>query len=175
LIRDIVAKVGEGYPWRNNRIQTSRSLNQCCFQALDLESILPARTRKIFLQQYPRRSGRFRLQFTFPACAASVRSIPASQPRQSASRHREARPRRTTTFEEVQHGLDETNTLYEARRCLSCGNASNATIVTAPVRQSGDQVPARQGLPVQLRLLQSCGVSAQACPCGAIAMVPEAT
>ncbi|MBL8589835.1 MAG: NAD(P)-binding protein, partial [Methylobacteriaceae bacterium] len=30
--------------------------------------------------------------------------------------------RRTSTFEEVVAGLDETNALYEARRCLSCGN-----------------------------------------------------
>ena len=30
--------------------------------------------------------------------------------------------RRATTFEEVVQGLDETNALYEARRCLSCGN-----------------------------------------------------
>src|SRR5262245_58939274 len=30
--------------------------------------------------------------------------------------------RRRTTFEEVTLGLDETNALYEARRCLSCGN-----------------------------------------------------
>ncbi len=30
--------------------------------------------------------------------------------------------RRTSTFEEVVQGLDESNALYEARRCLSCGN-----------------------------------------------------
>ena len=30
--------------------------------------------------------------------------------------------RRTSTFEEVVKGLDESNALYEARRCLSCGN-----------------------------------------------------
>src|SRR5262249_6546871 len=30
--------------------------------------------------------------------------------------------RRSSTFEEVVKGLDETNALYEARRCLSCGN-----------------------------------------------------
>ena len=32
------------------------------------------------------------------------------------------RVRRQSTFEEVQRGLDETNALFEARRCLSCGN-----------------------------------------------------
>jgi hypothetical protein len=30
--------------------------------------------------------------------------------------------RRETTFEEVVSGLDESNALLEARRCLSCGN-----------------------------------------------------
>ena len=30
--------------------------------------------------------------------------------------------RRQTTFEEVVEGLDESNALFEARRCLSCGN-----------------------------------------------------
>ena len=30
--------------------------------------------------------------------------------------------RRKSTFEEVQGGLDESNALFEARRCLSCGN-----------------------------------------------------
>ena len=30
--------------------------------------------------------------------------------------------RRIDSFSEVQGGLDETNALYEARRCLSCGN-----------------------------------------------------
>ncbi|MDH4175818.1 MAG: NAD(P)-binding protein, partial [Betaproteobacteria bacterium] len=30
--------------------------------------------------------------------------------------------RRQSTFDEVVRGLDETNALYEARRCLSCGN-----------------------------------------------------
>ncbi len=30
--------------------------------------------------------------------------------------------RRSSTFEEVVKGLDESNALYEARRCLSCGN-----------------------------------------------------
>ena len=30
--------------------------------------------------------------------------------------------RRRSTFDEVQGGLDENNALFEARRCLSCGN-----------------------------------------------------
>ncbi len=30
--------------------------------------------------------------------------------------------RRTTTFDEVVSGLDRSNALFEARRCMSCGN-----------------------------------------------------
>ena len=30
--------------------------------------------------------------------------------------------RRQSTFDEVQHGLTEENALFEARRCMSCGN-----------------------------------------------------
>jgi NADPH-dependent glutamate synthase beta subunit-like oxidoreductase len=30
--------------------------------------------------------------------------------------------RRTSTFDEVVQGLDESTALYEARRCMSCGN-----------------------------------------------------
>ncbi len=30
--------------------------------------------------------------------------------------------RRSSTFDEVVGGLDDSNALYEARRCMSCGN-----------------------------------------------------
>ncbi len=83
--------------------------------------------------------------------------------------------RRTTTFEEVQHGLDETNALYEARRCLSCGNCfecdncygmcpDNAVIKRGPGRR----------FEFNYDYCKGCGICAQECPCGAIAMVPEA-
>jgi hypothetical protein len=49
---DIVAKVGGGHLERNNRITANQFLNQHCASGLDLESILLARVRKIFLQQY---------------------------------------------------------------------------------------------------------------------------
>jgi len=83
--------------------------------------------------------------------------------------------RRTSTFEEVQHGLDETNALYEARRCLSCGNCfecdncygvcpDNAVIKLGPGKR----------FQFNYDYCKGCGVCAQECPCGAIAMVPEA-
>lgn len=82
--------------------------------------------------------------------------------------------RRQSTFEEVQGGLDETNALYEARRCLSCGNCfecdncygvcpDNAVIKLGP----------SQRFRFNYDYCKGCGVCAQECPCGAIAMVPE--
>jgi hypothetical protein len=52
VVADIVAKVGEGQLGRNNRIATSKFLNQHCVPAADLESMLLSRMPKIFLQQY---------------------------------------------------------------------------------------------------------------------------
>jgi 2-oxoacid:acceptor oxidoreductase delta subunit (pyruvate/2-ketoisovalerate family) len=83
--------------------------------------------------------------------------------------------RRTSTFDEVVQGLDETNALYEARRCLSCGNCfecdncygvcpDNAVIKLGPGK----------GFEFNYDYCKGCGVCAQECPCGAIAMTPEA-
>jgi NADPH-dependent glutamate synthase beta subunit-like oxidoreductase len=82
--------------------------------------------------------------------------------------------RRQTTFDEVKGGLDETNALYEARRCLSCGNCfecdncygvcpDNAVLKLGP----------GQGFKIDLDYCKGCGLCAAECPCGAIKMVPE--
>ncbi len=82
--------------------------------------------------------------------------------------------RRQDTFEEVQGGLDETNALYEARRCLSCGNCfecdncygicpDNAVIKLGPGKR----------FKFNYDYCKGCGLCAQECPCGAIKMVPE--
>jgi 2-oxoacid:acceptor oxidoreductase delta subunit (pyruvate/2-ketoisovalerate family) len=82
--------------------------------------------------------------------------------------------RRRSSFEEVVGGLDETNALFEARRCLSCGNCfecdncygvcpDNAVIKLGPGRRFAFNYDYCKG----------CGLCAEECPCGAIEMVPE--
>jgi len=82
--------------------------------------------------------------------------------------------RRQSTFEEVQGGLDESNALFEARRCLSCGNCfecdncygvcpDNAVIKKGPGK----------GFDFNYDYCKGCGICVSECPCGAIKMVPE--
>jgi 2-oxoacid:acceptor oxidoreductase delta subunit (pyruvate/2-ketoisovalerate family) len=82
--------------------------------------------------------------------------------------------RRTSSFDEVQGGLNEDNALFEARRCLSCGNCfecdncygvcpDNAVIKLGPGK----------GFEFNYDYCKGCGVCVAECPCGAIEMVPE--
>ncbi len=82
--------------------------------------------------------------------------------------------RRRSTFDEVVKGLNETNALFEARRCLSCGNCfecdncygvcpDNAVIKLGPGKR----------FEFNLDYCKGCGMCVAECPCGAIKMVPE--
>jgi 2-oxoacid:acceptor oxidoreductase delta subunit (pyruvate/2-ketoisovalerate family) len=82
--------------------------------------------------------------------------------------------RRQSTFDEIVGGLDESNALYEARRCLSCGNCfecdncygvcpDNAVVKLGP----------GQRYEFNYDYCKGCGLCAAECPCGAIEMVPE--
>jgi 2-oxoacid:acceptor oxidoreductase delta subunit (pyruvate/2-ketoisovalerate family) len=82
--------------------------------------------------------------------------------------------RRQSTFDEVVGGLDEKNALFEARRCLSCGNCfecdncygvcpDNAVIKLGPGKRYQFNYDYCKG----------CGLCAAECPCGAIEMIPE--
>lgn len=82
--------------------------------------------------------------------------------------------RRTSTFDEVVIGLDESNALFEARRCLSCGNCfecdncygvcpDNAVIKLGPGKR----------FEFNYDYCKGCGICETECPCGAIKMVPE--
>lgn len=84
--------------------------------------------------------------------------------------------RRQTSFDEVQGGLDESTALFEARRCLSCGNCfecdncygvcpDNAVIKLGPGK----------GFQFNYDYCKGCGICVTECPCGSIKMVPEET
>jgi 2-oxoacid:acceptor oxidoreductase delta subunit (pyruvate/2-ketoisovalerate family) len=83
--------------------------------------------------------------------------------------------RRQSTFEEVQGGLDETNALYEARRCLSCGNCFECDNCYGVCP---DNAVIKLGPGARFRFnydyCKGCGICAQECPCGSIQMIPEA-
>ena len=82
--------------------------------------------------------------------------------------------RRTSSFDEVQGGLTDENALFEARRCLSCGNCfecdncygvcpDNAVLKLGPGK----------GFEFKYDYCKGCGVCVAECPSGAIEMVPE--
>ncbi len=87
--------------------------------------------------------------------------------------------RRTQTFDEIRHSLDDTNALYEARRCLSCGNcfACDNCYGVCPdnaVLKLSDAADANvNGYEIDLDYCKGCGMCVSECPCGAIKMVPE--
>jgi 2-oxoacid:acceptor oxidoreductase delta subunit (pyruvate/2-ketoisovalerate family) len=83
--------------------------------------------------------------------------------------------RRTSTFEEVVQGLDENNALYEARRCLSCGNCFECDNCYGVCPDNAViKLGTGKGFEFKYDYCKGCGVCAQECPCGAIAMTPEA-
>lgn len=82
--------------------------------------------------------------------------------------------RRQSTFDEVVLGLDEKTALYEARRCMSCGNCFSCDNC---VGVCPDNAVRRLGPPgeylIDLDYCKGCGLCVAECPAGAIAMVPE--
>jgi Pyruvate/2-oxoacid:ferredoxin oxidoreductase delta subunit len=83
--------------------------------------------------------------------------------------------RRRSTFEEVVNGLDESTALFEARRCLSCGNCFSCdncfgVCPDNAVRKLDDP---DEPYAFDLDYCKGCGICAAECPCGAIEMVPE--
>ncbi|MGH3135435.1 MAG: NAD(P)-binding protein [Gaiellaceae bacterium] len=83
--------------------------------------------------------------------------------------------RRQSTFEEVLGGLDRSTALYEARRCLSCGNCFSCDNCYG---MCPDNAVLKLGAldepyAVDYDYCKGCGICAAECPCGAIEMVPE--
>ncbi len=82
--------------------------------------------------------------------------------------------RRRTTFDEVVSGLDEGNALFEARRCLSCGNCFECDNCygICPDNAITKLGPGRR-FEFKYDYCKGCAMCATECPCGAIKMVPE--
>ena len=82
--------------------------------------------------------------------------------------------RRVTGFEEVVGGLDERNALFEARRCMSCGNCLECDNCYG-VCPDNAVVKLSDGLRYRFDYdyCKGCGICAAECPCGAILMEPE--
>jgi len=83
--------------------------------------------------------------------------------------------RRTSGFEEVVAGLDQDNALFEARRCLSCGNCFSCDNCYGVCP---DNAVIKLGAPgeryeIDYDYCKGCGICVEECPCGAIEMVPE--
>jgi NADPH-dependent glutamate synthase beta subunit-like oxidoreductase len=84
--------------------------------------------------------------------------------------------RRTGTFDEVVGGLSEETALFEARRCLSCGNCFECDNCYAVCPDNAIvKLGPGKGFAVDLDYCKGCGLCAAECPCGAIDMRPEET
>ncbi len=82
--------------------------------------------------------------------------------------------RRQSSFSEVVEGLDETNALYEARRCLSCGNCFECDNCYGMCPDNAvKKLGPGKGLEFDYDFCKGCGLCAAECPCGAIEMIKE--
>jgi 2-oxoacid:acceptor oxidoreductase delta subunit (pyruvate/2-ketoisovalerate family) len=82
--------------------------------------------------------------------------------------------RRTSTFDEVVAGLVDSTALYEARRCLSCGNCFQCDNCFGVCPDNAvRKVDEAHGYAFDYDFCKGCGICVQECPCGAIEMVPE--
>ena len=84
--------------------------------------------------------------------------------------------RRTSSFDEVQGGLSADNALFEARRCLSCGNCFECDNCYGVCPDNAvTKLGPGKGFEFKLDYCKGCGICANECPCGAIRMDPEST
>jgi 2-oxoacid:acceptor oxidoreductase delta subunit (pyruvate/2-ketoisovalerate family) len=82
--------------------------------------------------------------------------------------------RRTSTFDEVVGSLDESTALFEARRCLSCGNCFECDNCYGVCPDNAViKLGAGERYEIDYDYCKGCGICANECPCGAIEMVPE--
>ncbi|CAI9407821.1 NAD(P)-binding protein [Nocardioides sp. T2.26MG-1] len=83
--------------------------------------------------------------------------------------------RRSSTFDEVVQSLDADHALYEARRCMSCGNCFSCDNCFGVCPDNAISKTGDPDAPyaIDLDYCKGCGLCAAECPAGAIRMVPE--
>jgi len=81
--------------------------------------------------------------------------------------------RRQDNFEEVVLGLTDDNALFEARRCMSCGNCFECDNCFGVCPDNAVKKTVDGRYEFDYEFCKGCGICAHECPCGAIEMVPE--
>jgi 2-oxoacid:acceptor oxidoreductase delta subunit (pyruvate/2-ketoisovalerate family) len=82
--------------------------------------------------------------------------------------------RRVSDFTEVVGGLSTDTALYEARRCLSCGNCFGCDNCYGVCPDNAViKIDGAHGYAIDYDYCKGCGICVAECPCGAIAMEPE--
>ena len=82
--------------------------------------------------------------------------------------------RRTSTFDEVVQGLTAENALFEARRCMSCGNCFECDNCFGVCPDNAVvKLGHGQRYAFDYEYCKGCGLCAAECPCGAIVMEAE--
>lgn len=81
--------------------------------------------------------------------------------------------RRASTFDEVVLGLDEGSALFEARRCMSCGNCFGCDNCFGVCPDNAITKIKPGEYEFKYDYCKGCGICVEECPCGAIDLVPE--
>ncbi|WP_099332854.1 NAD(P)-binding protein [Actinomyces minihominis] len=81
--------------------------------------------------------------------------------------------RRASTFDEVVSGLDEESAVFEARRCMSCGNCFGCDNCFGVCPDNAITKLKPGEYEFKYDYCKGCGLCAEECPCGAISMIPE--
>ncbi|WP_288814754.1 NAD(P)-binding protein [uncultured Varibaculum sp.] len=81
--------------------------------------------------------------------------------------------RRASTFDEVVQGLDQDSALFEARRCMSCGNCFGCDNCFGVCPDNAIKKIKPGEYEFKYDYCKGCGICAEECPCGSIMMIPE--
>lgn len=81
--------------------------------------------------------------------------------------------RRSSTFDEVVQGLDQDSALFEARRCMSCGNCFGCDNCFGVCPDNAIKKIKPGEYEFKYDYCKGCGICVEECPCGSIMMIPE--